>query len=90
MNAVQTLPEMKVLHNILLQKGVEANYNNERIKEFFGLFQRGNFFNDWKCKGNFLGSVLTCIKLHDPEYHIDTIFQLTNIHNIIWKETVAE
>ena len=84
MDTVRTLPEWKELRNILQQRGVDVERYFERIKEFFGLSRRGNFLNDWKHKGDFLYFVLTCIKFHDAEYHIDTIIQLTNIHSLTY------
>ena len=77
---MRTLPEWKELRNILLQEGLDVDYYIERIKEFFGLSRLGTLFSDWKPNRNSLCCVLKCIKFPDAEWHIDSIFQLTNIH----------
>jgi hypothetical protein len=58
-------PEYQVLLQSLLDKGVDVVRVVELIKALFGLSKKGNVSNDWKCNGNSLCFVLTCIKFHD-------------------------
>jgi len=78
-DTVRSWPE----YNELLEMQREKVVDVDRIIELFRkMYWRGKVFNDWKRNGTSLCFVLTCIKFHDAEEHIDKLFQLTNTHSL--------
>jgi len=62
---LRAIPEYQELLQALRDKGVDVDQIIELLRALFGLSRKGNVFNDWKCNGNSLRFVLTCIKFHD-------------------------
>ena len=63
-NTVQAWPEYHEVHEILREMVVNVK---QITKILWELSLRGNVFSNWKCNGNSLCFVLTCIKFHDAE-----------------------
>jgi len=64
-NTLRALPQYQQLLQTLRDKGIDVDEIIALLRALFGLPQKGIVFNDWKCNGNSLCFVLTCIKFHD-------------------------
>jgi hypothetical protein len=62
---LRAIPEYQDLLQKLRDKGVDVDQIIALLRALFGLPRKGNVFIDWKCNGNSLRFVLTCIKFHD-------------------------
>jgi len=76
---VQGWPEYPEVLQILREMFDDVERMSKLLWE---IFRRGNVFNNWRCNVNSPRHLLTCLKYYDAEYHIDQIFQMTNIHSL--------
>ena len=76
---MQDWPEYPEMVQILQEIVDDVEHMSKLLWE---IFWQGNVFNNWSCNMNSTCLLLTCLKYYDAEYHIDQIFQLTNIHNL--------
>jgi len=63
-DTVRAWPEYREMLEILREM---VPYVERIYKILRELSLQGNVFSNWKCNGNFLHFVITCIKFHDTE-----------------------